>query len=157
MTEQSKTALVVGATGVIGTKLVEELQAQGDWAIIGLFRRASTGSARTRYISVDLLDTDDTRDKLKNLREVTHSSSPGSSNAPAGPRWSHPTWRCSSTSSTSSNPWPSICSTSACCRAIRFTVPTWDSSRRLRVNPTAPMPRTEYNVEQQKFVVERQR
>ena len=72
MTEQSKTALVVGATGVVGTKLVQELQAQGDWEIIGLSRRAGTDSARTHYISVDLLDAEDTRGKLKDLREVTH-------------------------------------------------------------------------------------
>ena len=31
MSAHHKTALVVGATGVVGTKLVEELQSQGDW------------------------------------------------------------------------------------------------------------------------------
>jgi nucleoside-diphosphate-sugar epimerase len=72
MTEHNKTALVVGATGVVGTKLVEELQAQGDWQIIGLSRRGGTDSARTRYIAVDLLDARDTLDKLKDLRDVTH-------------------------------------------------------------------------------------
>lgn len=71
-TAPDKTALIIGATGVVGTKLVEELQSQGDWHIIGLSRRGGTDSADTRYISVDLLDADDTRAKLAGLTEVTH-------------------------------------------------------------------------------------
>jgi nucleoside-diphosphate-sugar epimerase len=72
MTTSNKTALVIGATGVVGTKLVEELRSRGDWNIIGLSRRGGTDSANTRYVSVDLLDVEDTREKLQHLQEVTH-------------------------------------------------------------------------------------
>lgn len=72
MSAHHKTALVVGATGVVGTKLVEELQSQGDWQIIGLSRRGGTDSADTRHISVELLDIEASRAALQDLREVTH-------------------------------------------------------------------------------------
>jgi nucleoside-diphosphate-sugar epimerase len=72
MTGQRKTALVVGATGVVGTKLIDELHAQGDWQIIGLSRRGGVDTADTRHIVVDLLDADGAREKLKHLRAVTH-------------------------------------------------------------------------------------
>jgi nucleoside-diphosphate-sugar epimerase len=72
MTTSNKTALVIGATGVVGTKLVEELRSRGDWNIIGLSRRGGTDTANTRYVSVDLLDVEDTRAKLQHLQEVTH-------------------------------------------------------------------------------------
>ena len=49
MTTTNKTALAIGATCVVGTKLVEELCCPGgDWNIIGLSRRgASTAAAPT--------------------------------------------------------------------------------------------------------------
>lgn len=72
MTTIQKTALVVGANGVVGRNLVDELHAQGDWQIIGLSRRGGTDSSRKRHIAVDLLDAADAREKLKDLSEVTH-------------------------------------------------------------------------------------
>lgn len=68
----SKTALVVGAQGVIGRNLIEHLRTLDDWQIVGLSRRGGEETARLRHIAVDLLDADDTRSKLSNLREVTH-------------------------------------------------------------------------------------
>ncbi|AMY25981.1 SDR family oxidoreductase [Rhodococcoides fascians] len=67
-----KTAVVVGANGVIGGNLVEHLQRTGDWNIIGLSRRGGIDSERVRHIAVDLLDGDETRCQLSHLTDVTH-------------------------------------------------------------------------------------
>jgi nucleoside-diphosphate-sugar epimerase len=67
-----KTALVVGAQGVIGRNLVEHLATLEEWDVIGLSRRGGEASGRVRHIAVDLLDPADARDKLGGLREVTH-------------------------------------------------------------------------------------
>jgi nucleoside-diphosphate-sugar epimerase len=68
----NKTALVVGAQGVIGRNLIDHLVSLGDWNIIGLSRRRGEDSGRLRHISVDLLDREDCRAKLEGLRDVTH-------------------------------------------------------------------------------------
>lgn len=70
--EASNTALVVGANGVIGRNLIDYLQTLPEWEIIGLSRRGGEDSGRTRYIAVDLLDEEDTREKLSSLTAVTH-------------------------------------------------------------------------------------
>src|SRR5882757_2032716 len=67
-----KVALVVGAQGVIGRNLVNHLQAEGDWDIIGLSRRGGDAAGRVRHIAVDLLDKDDSRRQLSTLNNVTH-------------------------------------------------------------------------------------
>lgn len=67
-----KTAVVVGANGVIGGNLVEHLQRTGDWNIIGLSRSGGIDSERVRHIAVDLLDGDETRRRLSHLTDVTH-------------------------------------------------------------------------------------
>lgn len=68
----AKTALVVGAQGVIGRNLVEHLSTLPDWNVIGLSRRGGDDSGRVRHVAVDLLDADDTRTKLAPLADVTH-------------------------------------------------------------------------------------
>ncbi|WP_215542944.1 SDR family oxidoreductase [Amycolatopsis sp. CA-230715] len=65
-------ALVVGANGVIGRNLIEHLRALDDWSVIGLSRRGGESDDRVRYLAVDLLDAEDTRDRLAGLTEVTH-------------------------------------------------------------------------------------
>ncbi|WP_284646012.1 SDR family oxidoreductase [Paenibacillus silviterrae] len=67
-----KTALVVGANGVIGRNLIEYLMKLPDWDIIGISRRGGERSDKVKYISVDLLDETDTHKKLGNLTGVTH-------------------------------------------------------------------------------------
>lgn len=67
-----KTAVVVGANGVIGGNLVEHLQRTGDWNIIDLSRRGGIDSERVQHIAVDLLDGDETRCRLSHLTDVTH-------------------------------------------------------------------------------------
>ena len=68
----NRTALVVGARGVIGGNLVDHLAATGDWNIVGLSRRGGTDSGPVRHLSVDLLDRGQTADRLAGLTGVTH-------------------------------------------------------------------------------------
>lgn len=72
MNTNQKAALVVGAQGVIGRNLVDHIAALGDWEVIGLSRRGGEASGPVRHIAVDLLDPDDSRAKLGELKEVTH-------------------------------------------------------------------------------------
>ncbi|PRX11391.1 UNVERIFIED_ORG: nucleoside-diphosphate-sugar epimerase [Martelella mediterranea] len=72
MQTQNKTALVVGANGVIGGNLIDHLLTLDDWHIVGLSRRGGVSTDRVTYISVDLLDPQDTQSKLSNLTGVTH-------------------------------------------------------------------------------------
>ena len=67
-----KTALVVGANGVIGRNLIEHLSTLQGWDIVGVSRRGGDSTNRVRYISADLLDREDTIAKLSSLTEVTH-------------------------------------------------------------------------------------
>ncbi|MFD1953189.1 SDR family oxidoreductase [Paenibacillus thailandensis] len=67
-----KTALVIGANGVIGRNLIDYLTKLPDWDIIGVSRRGGESSDRVRYVAADLLDETDTRMKLGGLTEVTH-------------------------------------------------------------------------------------
>ena len=66
------TALVAGAQGVIGRNLIAELAVQGGWDIIGLSRRGGADEENIRHVAIDLLDPDDTRQKLAPLSAVTH-------------------------------------------------------------------------------------
>jgi len=68
----SKTALVVGANGVIGSKLIAHLEELANWNIIGLSRRGGQNTSKTTYISVDLLNEADCKEKLRLLTGVTH-------------------------------------------------------------------------------------
>ncbi|MEO1090045.1 MAG: SDR family oxidoreductase [Pseudomonadota bacterium] len=69
-----KTALVVGATGVIGRGLVDHLIDLGDWRVIGAQRHPPGGPRpeSLRYVAVDLLDPVDTAAKAPALADVTH-------------------------------------------------------------------------------------
>ena len=71
-----RTALVVGAHGVIGTTLLEHLASLPDWDVIGVSRRGgpdvSTGTGTIRHVAVDLLDAEATATAVGMLPEVTH-------------------------------------------------------------------------------------
>ena len=70
--KSKKTAVVVGANGVIGSNLISHLESHGDWQIIGLSRRGGTDNGNVKYISVNLLDSEDSKLKLATLTAVTH-------------------------------------------------------------------------------------
>jgi len=67
-----KTALVIGARGVIGGNLVEHLVQAGGWNVVGVSRRGGTDDGPVRHIAVDLLDAEQTRRAFAELDEVTH-------------------------------------------------------------------------------------
>lgn len=67
-----RTAVVVGARGVIGGNLVNHLKTLEGWDIIGLSRRGGTDEGNVRHIAVDLLDPEETNTKLSPLNDVTH-------------------------------------------------------------------------------------
>jgi nucleoside-diphosphate-sugar epimerase len=67
-----KTAVVVGAQGVIGRYIVEKLVSLADWQVVGLSRRRGTAGPRQRHVSVDLLNPEDTNGKLQELTGATH-------------------------------------------------------------------------------------
>ncbi|MFS7179374.1 NAD-dependent epimerase/dehydratase family protein, partial [Serratia proteamaculans] len=69
--QNNKLALVVGANGVIGGKLIEELEQQG-WQVVGLSRRGGVDRPQVCYLAVDLLDAQATRDALRSLTQVSH-------------------------------------------------------------------------------------
>jgi nucleoside-diphosphate-sugar epimerase len=67
-----KTALVVGANGVIASNLIKHLLELGDWEIIGLSRRGGNDDGKLKYISVDLLNKEECTAKLGSLTMVRH-------------------------------------------------------------------------------------
>ncbi|MDQ0577401.1 SDR family oxidoreductase [Agromyces albus] len=67
-----KTALVVGARGVIGGNIIAHLEREGGWNIVGLSRRGGTDAGAVRHVAVDLLDRDEAIAKLGELAGVTH-------------------------------------------------------------------------------------
>jgi len=71
-TEIRKVALVIGANGVIGRNLINHLITLPDWDVIGISRRGGESTDRVRYVATDLLNINETREKLKGLTEVTH-------------------------------------------------------------------------------------
>jgi nucleoside-diphosphate-sugar epimerase len=69
---ERKTALIAGGLGVIGRNLVNYLSDRNDWNVVALSRRAPRFPSKATFISVDLLDRDDCRQKLSHLSDVTH-------------------------------------------------------------------------------------
>ena len=67
-----KTAVVIGARGIIGRYILEKLAGFPDWQVIGVSRRRGEDRPRVRYISVDLLDRAAVGAKLAALDGVTH-------------------------------------------------------------------------------------
>ena len=72
MKTKSKTAVIAGATGVVGRNLLKYLLRSGDWNIIALSRRAPDIEGDYRHIEVDLLDPSDCHAKLGGPLGATH-------------------------------------------------------------------------------------
>ncbi|QHF22772.1 NAD-dependent epimerase/dehydratase family protein [Rathayibacter sp. VKM Ac-2804] len=68
----TRTALVIGARGVIGGNLIRHLEQEGDWDVVGVSRRGGADTARVRQIAVDLLDREATAAALAEETAVTH-------------------------------------------------------------------------------------
>jgi nucleoside-diphosphate-sugar epimerase len=72
MNSKKKTALIAGATGVVGRNLLEFLSDLDDWDVISVSRRSPDVNSTYRHIAVDLMNPDDCREKLAGTAEVTH-------------------------------------------------------------------------------------
>ena len=67
-----RSAVVIGAQGVIGRYIVDKLSSLPDWRVVGLSRRRGEDAPRVRHLSVDLLDPADAAAKLASLSDTTH-------------------------------------------------------------------------------------
>lgn len=72
MTPIKKTALVAGATGVVGRNLLRRLVSDPDWDVIAVSRRKPDVEGEYRHIAADLLDPANAKARLGGLSEVTH-------------------------------------------------------------------------------------
>jgi nucleoside-diphosphate-sugar epimerase len=72
MTTIKKTALVAGATGVVGRNLLRQLVSDPDWDVIAVSRRTPDVEGEYRHIPADLLNPADADARLGELSEVTH-------------------------------------------------------------------------------------
>lgn len=66
------TALVIGATGIIGRSFIQHADKLDDWEVIALSRRPPDWPTRARHVSADLSDPADAKAKLGQLKDVTH-------------------------------------------------------------------------------------
>jgi nucleoside-diphosphate-sugar epimerase len=83
----NRSALVIGATGVTGTPLTEELLAAG-WPVHAVSRRspmlrAGLDRSRLHHVAVDLADAPACRERIGRLEEVTHLFYCGNAPEPA--------------------------------------------------------------------------
>jgi nucleoside-diphosphate-sugar epimerase len=67
-----RTALIAGATGIVGRNLLRHLLQTGGWRIITLSRRKPDVIGDYEHVSVDLMHADECRSKLAHLKDVTH-------------------------------------------------------------------------------------
>lgn len=68
----TRTAIVAGALGVAGRALIEHLEGEAGWRVVGLSRRAPDFATRAEFVPVDLLDPGDCAAKLTRIDEATH-------------------------------------------------------------------------------------
>lgn len=63
-------ALIAGALGVVGRALVEHLEDDPDWEVVGLSRRAPDFETSATFLSLDLLDRAATQSALGDISDV---------------------------------------------------------------------------------------
>lgn len=67
----NKKALVVGATGIIGSYIFKQIRSLNDWEIIGTARHIPQENSE-KYVSIDLLDPRSIQENQAALKDVTH-------------------------------------------------------------------------------------
>jgi nucleoside-diphosphate-sugar epimerase len=67
-------ATIIGATGITGGYILNEIAGRDGWTVTGLCRTPPTekSASNVRWIGVDLLNADDARAKLGGLTDITH-------------------------------------------------------------------------------------
>src|SRR3712207_3196428 len=68
--EAEGTVLIAGALGLVGRAALEHFEALEGWDVVAMARRAPDFPTRARFLSVDLTDAADCREKLAPLRGV---------------------------------------------------------------------------------------
>src|SRR5262252_699049 len=68
----TRTAVVVGATGIIGRAIAAKLAGQGGWRVIGVTRSGATVPGVNEAIAVDLSDPKEARRRLVPAAGATH-------------------------------------------------------------------------------------
>ena len=68
----SRTALITGATGVVGRYLLKHLVQTGGWDIVAVSRRTPDVDGKYAHLAVDLADATDCQRQLARLRNVSH-------------------------------------------------------------------------------------
>jgi nucleoside-diphosphate-sugar epimerase len=78
-----KTAIIAGASGLVGRVIIKQLRRSNQWHIIGLGRQPHTMDV-DEWVSVDLTDLKDCEKKLSTLKAVTHIFYAGRYDHPEG-------------------------------------------------------------------------
>lgn len=65
-------AIVIGALGVIGRYIVERLEKDPNWEVIGISRRQGTNRQRVQYLALDVLDRRQCDQVIGSLEGITH-------------------------------------------------------------------------------------
>lgn len=68
----AREALIVGASGMVGSNFLGRLADDNSWQIVTLSRRLPPDTGRARHVSVDLLDAEQCRRVAPKLADVTH-------------------------------------------------------------------------------------
>jgi nucleoside-diphosphate-sugar epimerase len=69
---ERKEALVVGASGLLGSTLLEHLRQQDDWNVTAMSRRRPEAPDGIRHVSLDLLDRSRCLEELRQLSHASH-------------------------------------------------------------------------------------
>jgi nucleoside-diphosphate-sugar epimerase len=64
----SYTALIAGATGIVGFNLAAHLVAQNEWRVLGLARKPGSTAAGVQPVAADLLSPDSLQSALRDVR-----------------------------------------------------------------------------------------
>ena len=81
MSGEKKRCLVAGALGIAGRALLQHLEGDSAWDVVGLSRRTPDFATRAHFVSVDLLDAADCRRKLESFNDNLSSASRRSANS----------------------------------------------------------------------------
>jgi nucleoside-diphosphate-sugar epimerase len=72
MNTSRKTALVIGATGIVGRAIVEELGGMEDWSVIAVSKSGAPVPGAQASISADLLNRQSALERLGDAKGATH-------------------------------------------------------------------------------------
>lgn len=67
-----KVALVLGASGLVGSNLVKHLVELGTWRVLGASRAKAVAGPAYEHIPLDLMNADQCREVLRRYPDVTH-------------------------------------------------------------------------------------